>query len=114
MTSLRRARFVIVGTNPYRAVDKLWSRITFRRDGCWYWKGATNGGYGTVYWGSRHRRVHVLVYELLRGPIPRELELDHLCRKRICCNPAHLEPVAHRENIRRGRHRMPTEDGRVL
>lgn len=36
------------------------------------------------------------------GPIPAGLVLDHLCRVRRCCNPAHLEPVTQRENLMRG------------
>ena len=45
---------------------------------------------------------HRLAYELEIGPIPAGLEIDHLCRVRNCVNPAHLEPVTHAENIRRG------------
>jgi len=30
------------------------------------------------------------------------LQLDHLCRNRTCCNPAHLELVTGRENLLRG------------
>jgi hypothetical protein len=29
-------------------------------------------------------------------------EIDHRCRMTLCVNPAHLEPVRHRENMRRG------------
>ena len=32
----------------------------------------------------------------------RGLVVDHLCRKRRCCNPDHLEQVTQAENIRRG------------
>jgi hypothetical protein len=43
-----------------------------------------------------------VAYELFVGPIPEGLELDHLCRNPSCVNPAHLEAVTHRENVRRG------------
>jgi hypothetical protein len=60
---------------------------------CVLWPGElTRDGYG------RHR----LVFETLRGPVPRGLVLDHTCRVRACCNVAHLEPVTQRENVRRG------------
>ena len=46
--------------------------------------------------------VHRLAYEREVGPIPGGKQLDHLCRVRECVNPAHLEPVTQRENLRRG------------
>jgi hypothetical protein len=46
---------------------------------------------------------HRFAYELLVGPIPAGLVLDHLCRNRLCVNPNHLEPVTNSENPRRGR-----------
>jgi hypothetical protein len=42
------------------------------------------------------------MYELLHGPIPDGLHLDHLCKNRPCYNPNHLEPVTPRENLLRG------------
>jgi len=45
--------------------------------------------------------AHRAVYQLLVGPIPLGLQIDHLCRNRVCVNPAHLEAVTQRENIRR-------------
>jgi hypothetical protein len=68
---------------------------------CWIWSGATEKGYGRVVIDDKRVRVHRHVYELLIGPVPEGLELDHLCRVRACFNPAHLEPVTSQENLRR-------------
>lgn len=62
----------------------------------------TGGGYGAFWNGTRLVRAHRFAYELLVGPIPEGLALDHLCRVRRCVAPAHLEAVTQRENIRRG------------
>jgi hypothetical protein len=71
---------------------------------CWLWTGALNSrGYGA--WGvdGRSRSTHRVAYESLVGPIPDGLTIDHLCREKRCCNPAHLEPVTVGENTRRAR-----------
>lgn len=72
--------------------------------GCWLWQGArTEEGYGRYrHAGEPQRRAHRFAYEVLVGPIPAGLVLDHLCRVRNCVNPAHLEPVTDRENVLRG------------
>ena len=68
-------------------------------DGCWEWTGGkTPQGYGMV----ARRQAHRVVYELLAGPIPDGLVIDHLCRNRGCVRPDHLEPVTNRENLMRG------------
>ena len=78
--------------------------------GCWNWTASTQGPdpdhqYGQIRMGGRESKVglaHRVVYELVIGQIPAGLDLDHLCRNTRCVNPAHLEPVTHRENILRG------------
>ena len=49
---------------------------------------------------------HRFAYELLVGPIPKGLTIDHVkskeCISTLCVNPAHLEAVTLRENILRG------------
>jgi len=40
---------------------------------------------------------------MLVGPIPRGMELDHLCRNRRCVRISHLEMVTSVENHRRTR-----------
>lgn len=86
--------------------ERLWQRVDKTApNGCWLWLGALNGaGYGAVGRDNKVLRVHRVTYELLVGPIPEGLQLDHLCRNRACCNPEHLEPVTNEENWRRGQH----------
>ena len=70
---------------------------------CWVWTASGNhGGYGYVSFNGRQQVAHRVLYQILVGPIPEGLTLDHLCRNRRCVNPAHLDPVSNRENILRG------------
>lgn len=90
-------------TDAYRSLLAAASKFVVD-DGCWVWTGAhTVQGYGTITIKKRHIMAHRFMYELLRGPIPRGLQIDHLCRTPSCVNPGHLEPVTSRENTRRGR-----------
>lgn len=68
---------------------------------CWNWTGMLDKrGYGRFSRGGRQFYVHRISYQI-HAPIPPGLTLDHLCRKKSCCNPVHLEPVTQGENARR-------------
>ena len=70
---------------------------------CWFTGHQPDrSGYVRVCIGGVRVPAHRAVYEAIIGAIPDGLQLDHLCRVRACVNPAHLEPVTCRENIRRG------------
>jgi hypothetical protein len=71
---------------------------------CWIWTGnKATRDYGVFRMPDGHLGpAHHFSYELLVGPIPAGLELDHLCRNHPCVNPIHLEAVTHLENMRRG------------
>jgi hypothetical protein len=72
--------------------------------GCLEWTAHRNRkGYGK-FQAQRTVSVsaHRYIYEMLVGPIPKGLQIDHLCRNRACVNISHMEVVTLRENVRRG------------
>ncbi len=86
---------------------RLWSRVDWQRakqEGCWTWTaGTTTKGYAKITSNTEGSTLaHRVVYELLRGPVPLDRELDHLCRNHACINPNHLRVVTHIENVRAG------------
>ena len=94
--------------------SQFWSLVD-KTGSCWLWLGKRNpAGYGVVtptLAGSRY--AHRAAYTLTRGPVPQGMDLDHICHSadsckgrcqhRRCVNPAHLEPVTHYVNMRRGK-----------
>lgn len=72
-------------------------------DECWPWLTYRNvAGYGTYPTSDgKHVFVHRVSYVLEYGPIPEGLTIDHLCRNKLCCNPAHLQAVTQSVNILR-------------
>lgn len=93
------------GSPEPRATDQVtlfWQKVT-KTDSCWAWTGAMlSNGYGSAWFDKRTQLAHRIAYSLCVAPIAPGAQIDHLCRNRACVNPAHLEPVTQRENIRRG------------
>lgn len=85
--------------------SRFWAKVD-KSGECWMWVGACGPkGYGSVGSGGHRGKTvyaHRLAWELTRGPIPRGLVIDHLCRIRRCVNPDHLETVRQRTNVIRG------------
>lgn len=90
------------GGRALNSPANFWPRV-HKTNSCWLWTGRKMwNGYGQFDLGQKAVLPHRFAYELIKGPIPKGITLDHLCKVRHCVNPAHLEAVTMRENIMRG------------
>lgn len=100
----REAEVMPPGIYPRKTLEeRFWSKVK-KTDGCWIWQGHVNKKthYGMIQVNHAPKLVHVISFEWSNGSIPEGMEIDHLCRNRICVNPDHLEAVKHRDNVLRG------------
>jgi hypothetical protein len=98
------SRYVVGHSTRRSPQRRFWEKVDKDgRNGCWVWTASLRNGYGHFgYSEGDARYAHRLSYEWLRGDIPVEMTIDHLCRNRLCVNPDHLEVVSRGENARRG------------
>lgn len=97
--------------------DRFWSKVDVRGPSdCWIWQASLNRGYGQIGSGGKWGRplvAHRVAWELLKGPLPDGVVLDHMCHDaascpvgltcphRRCCNPAHLRITTIGDNVSR-------------
>lgn len=91
-----------MGRREYNRLERFLQKVHFE-DGCLIWDaGKDHAGYGMFHNGQSNGRAHRVLYEFVNGAIPPNLGLDHLCRRRDCVNPLHMEAVTQRVNVLRG------------
>lgn len=79
---------------------------------CWLWTRLI-GKWVYARWARKEHvtiMAHRQIWIWVNGPVPKGLELDHLCRNRHCVRPDHLEPVTRQENVRRGLTKKYTDE----
>ena len=70
-----------------------------RTTGCLIWGGSRNSkGYATVWSGGRAELAHVAAYRESGRPIVAGQVVDHVCRRRDCVEPRHLQAVSRSVN----------------
>ncbi len=84
--------------------------IPVPESGCFIWLHACNpNGYGhfciTVGGKKKWVDAHRASYIMHKGPIPKGMTVDHLCKVKSCVNPDHLECVTYKENNKRSNSR---------
>lgn len=85
-------------------LDRYANRVTDTDTGCRLWTGQVNNwGYGVVSIGGIKYAAQRVFYELLVGPIPDGMVIDHTCRVHECVNVEHMQVVTRGENIALGR-----------
>lgn len=98
------------------AIERFWDKVKIDvQTKCWNWQGTSSNGYGQ-FRVCKGRRIgpYVFAWEYYnRQSFPPELEPDHTCNNRKCCNPEHIEPVTHAENQRRAAERRRLEGRRT-
>jgi hypothetical protein len=99
VTTLERKCSMVEYTTDF--ISRFWSKVN-KTDTCWLWNASTDGqGYGKLRVGKKFMPAHIFAYEAEEGAVPEGLELDHLCRVRLCVRPSHLEIVTHKVNCQR-------------
>jgi hypothetical protein len=98
----KHGRLHLVVRRDIGAVERISLKLK-KDNGCWIYTGKLSvKGYAHVQSDIKKMKyAHRIMYEAKYGPVPKGMELDHICRKRACCNPDHVEPVTHRENMLR-------------
>lgn len=80
--------------------ERFWSFVE-KTDGCWLWRGSSNGKYGHFYI-THGVRVYAHRYSvLLSGRDIGETQcIMHLCDNPQCVRPDHLRVASYSDNIR--------------
>lgn len=84
-------------------LEAIKDRSVQDENGCWNWPSLDRSGYGKIRWGTKGSKQQHLVHRLASLAAHGEREdvpvVHHVCANRACCNPEHIQPVTHRENI---------------
>jgi hypothetical protein len=98
------------GHGPHKTTPA--DRWMVDENGCWIWQWAVSPrtGYGM----HKGRPAHRVVWQEHHGPLAEGVHLHHRCEKRLCVNPAHLEPISAADHVRHHRSPLTLEDAEAI
>lgn len=78
--------------------NRFMSKVDQTED-CWIWMACKRGnGYGEFHLAGKTNLAHRVSYQIFKGEIPDDLDIDHMCHNRSCVNPDHLQAVSRSMN----------------
>lgn len=86
----------------WKKLKSILNRILISNNSdCWPWQGRTNkNGYASVRVGGPLTLVHRIMWCLHNHKeVPIGMEICHECDNPTCCNPNHLVPKTHVQNM---------------
>lgn len=79
--------------------QRFWAKVNKDAPhGCWEWTASLTEGYGQFWDGKKRNTAHRVSWELMNGPAPEGMDIDHRCANRKCVNPEHLRVVTRSQN----------------
>lgn len=82
-----------------RSAEERIAKWTEKSGECLIWNGnVLNSGYGQMRDSGRMVLVHRWAWSQVNGPIPDEMQIDHICHNRLCVNPDHLRLATAKQN----------------
>jgi hypothetical protein len=79
--------------------ERFWAKVE-KTDTCWLWTGNHDRrGYGRIAVDGKTLGAHRVSYELMHGPIPPRMLVDHRCFNHACVNPSHLRLATQKQNV---------------
>ena len=98
--------------------DRFWEYVEKSPDpeACWIWERSKLRGYGKHHTRGRTYIAHRFAWMLEHGEIPPGKDIHHKCANKSCVNPAHLEAISHKANMKEAARRgvwAGTRNGRA-
>lgn len=95
----RRLGDPAAGRNNGDIETNFWNKVDKSGD-CWLWTGSLTGRdrRGHLRVNGKTVLAHRFAYELVVGPIPEGMQIDHMCHVPRCCRPEHLRVVTNAQN----------------
>lgn len=91
-------KVILIGKEKNDPIDtelmnrRFWAKVAKgKKHECWIWEGAKKpSGYGNIRRNKKYTTAHRVAWEITFGQIPNDMQIQHSCDNRSCCNPSHL------------------------